>query len=82
MICASDVAGQLRGKAVPRRAWDSRQKNGIGWTPTNILQTSFGPIAPSPWGALGDLTIRPNPETLIDLEMKEAGIDGVEAFQC
>ncbi|UOA33794.1 Glutamine synthetase (plasmid) [Sulfitobacter sp. DSM 110093] len=75
MICASDVAGQLRGKAVPWRAWESRQKNGIGWTPTNVLQTSFGPIAPSPWGALGDLTIRPDPETLIDLEMEEAGID-------
>jgi len=75
MICASDVAGQMRGKAVPRRAWESRRKNGIGWTPTNVLQTSFGPIAPSPWGALGDLAIRPDPDTLIDLQMEEAGID-------
>lgn len=75
MICASDVAGQMRGKAVPRRAWESRRKTGIGWTPTNVLQTSFGPIAPSPWGALGDLAIRPDPDTLIDLQIDEAGID-------
>ncbi|WP_306152502.1 glutamine synthetase family protein [Roseovarius sp. MMSF_3281] len=75
MICTSDVAGQMRGKAVPRRDWDSRKEKGIGWTPTNVLQTSFGPIAPSPWGALGDLAIRPDPETLIDLQMDDAGID-------
>ncbi|WP_299821951.1 glutamine synthetase family protein [uncultured Jannaschia sp.] len=75
MICASDVAGQMRGKAVPRNTWESRQKTGIGWTPTNVLQTSFGPIAPSPWGALGDLAIRPDPETLIDLQIEEAGIN-------
>jgi glutamine synthetase len=75
MICASDVAGQMRGKAVPRSAWQARQKSGIGWTPTNVLQTSFGPIAPSPWGALGDLAIRPDIDTLIDLQIPEAGID-------
>lgn len=75
MICISDVAGQMRGKAIPRRAWKNRRETGVGWTPTNVLQTSFGPIAPSPWGALGDLYIRPDESTLIDLEMEEAGID-------
>lgn len=75
MICASDVAGQLRGKAVPRSAWDARLKTGVGWAPTNVLQTSFGPIAPSPWGALGDVSIHADPETLVDLQIEEAGID-------
>lgn len=75
MICISDVAGQMRGKAIPRSAWEARKDTGVGWTPTNVLQTSFGPIAPSPWGALGDLYIRPDVSTMIDLQMDEAGVD-------
>ena len=61
MVCTSDVAGQLRGKAIPRKRVEARREIGVGWTPTNVLITSFGPIAPSPWGALGDLYIQPQP---------------------
>ncbi|GAB4394893.1 MAG: glutamine synthetase family protein [Kiloniellaceae bacterium] len=75
MICTSDVAGQLRGKAMPRKYLDSRSETGVGWTPTNVFITSFGPIAPSPWGALGDLFIRPDLSTLVDLELPDCGID-------
>ncbi len=75
MVCTSDVAGQLRGKAMPRRAAEARREIGIGWTPTNVCITSFGPIAPSPWGALGDLMIRPDFSTLVDLELPELGVD-------
>ncbi|MGI9373966.1 MAG: glutamine synthetase [Hyphomicrobiales bacterium] len=78
MICTHDIAGQLRGKAVPRRDVQSRSCTGIGWTPTNALITSFGPIAPSPWGALGDLYIQPDFSTQVDLNLPEAGI--YEAF--
>lgn len=75
MICTSDIAGQLRGKAVPRHALAARQEIGVGWTPTNVLITGFGPIAPSPWGALGDLCLVPDPATAVDLELSEWGID-------
>ena len=75
MVCTSDVAGQLRGKAVPRKCLESRREIGVGWTPTNVLITSFGPIAPSPWGALGDLLIRPDFSTMVDLELPEFGVD-------
>lgn len=75
MVCTSDVAGQLRGKAMPRMAVEARRETGIGWTPTNVLITSFGPIAASPWGALGDLYIRPDFSTQVDLELPELGVD-------
>ena len=72
MVVASDIAGQLRGKGVPRAALEARR--GVGWTPTNALITSFGPIAPSPFGALGDLLIRPDLSTLVDLGRPDLGI--------
>lgn len=75
MICASDIAGQLRGKAAPLGSFDKRRKTGVGWTPTNALITSFGPIAPSPWGAMGDLMIRPDEETRVDLDLPDLGVD-------
>lgn len=72
MIVASDIAGQLRGKGVPRGALERR--GGVGWTPTNALITSFGPIAPSPFGALGDLVIRPDLSTLVEIDRPEHGL--------
>lgn len=75
MICTSDIAGQLRGKAIPRRAVQERGEIGVGWTPTNVFITSFGPIAPTPWGSLGDLYIRPDFSAQVDLEMPDWGID-------
>ncbi|MCP5371082.1 MAG: glutamine synthetase [Hyphomicrobiales bacterium] len=74
MVCAGDLAGQLRGKAVPRRNLEARRDTGIGWTPTNVFITSFGPIAPSPWGALGDLLIRPDFAALVDLDLADWGV--------
>ena len=61
MVCYSDIAGQVRGKGFPARDLEARLKGGIGWTPTNIMITAFGPIADSPWGALDDLIMMPDP---------------------
>lgn len=57
----ADVAGRIRGKAFPVAQLDSRLETGIGWTPTNVQITCFDAIAPSPYGALGDLVIIPDP---------------------
>lgn len=67
MICTSDIAGQVRGKAIPLRDLDRRRSRGVGWTPTNIMITAHGPIAPSPWGAFGDLWLDPDLATRVDL---------------
>lgn len=75
MVCAPDIAGQLRGKAMPRRAIESRRAIGVGWTPTNVMITAFGPIAPSPWGPLGDLMLRPDFASEVDLCLPDWGLD-------
>ena len=59
MICTSDIAGQVRGKAVPARDLDARRLVGVGWTHTCLMINAFGRIASSPWGARGDLAIVP-----------------------
>ena len=73
MICTSDIAGQVRGKAIPKSALDARREIGVGWTPTNVFITSFGPIAPSPWGAIGDLILRPDLSTRVELDAETCG---------
>jgi len=68
MFCYCDIAGQVRGKGFPASDLDTRLTKGIGWTPTNIMITAFGPIANSPWGSLGDLILMPDPETKVHVD--------------
>ena len=63
MFCCSDIAGQVRGKGFPARDMVERMVKGVGWTPTNLMITAFGPIADSPWGALDDLLLMPDGQT-------------------
>ncbi|HNB28040.1 MAG TPA: glutamine synthetase, partial [Alphaproteobacteria bacterium] len=61
MACYSDFAGQVRGKGFPARELEERWETGVGWTPTNIMINCFGAIPATPWGASGDLLLRPDP---------------------
>ena len=67
MFCTNDLAGQTRGKGVPANDLEARLSKGVGWTPTNSMITSFGPIAPGPWGPYGDLVLAPDPQTRFDV---------------
>src|SRR6266511_4401226 len=71
MFCYCDIAGQVRGKGFPVSQLPKRLRTGIGWTPTNIMLTAFGPIAESPWGPFGDLVVMPDPATQVDVEFGE-----------
>lgn len=68
MLCTSDIAGQIRGKGFPASDLEARLVKGIGWTPTNIMISAHGPIAPSPWGPFGDLVIKPDPQTRVRVD--------------
>lgn len=68
MLCTSDIAGQIRGKGFPASDLAARLVKGIGWTPTNIMISAHGPIAPSAWGPFGDLVIKPDPETRVRVD--------------
>lgn len=72
MACCTDIAGQVRGKAFPLRDLERRSASGIGWCPTNVQIMAFDRIADTPFGALGDLLLIPDPETRVDVE---AGAD-------
>ncbi len=71
MVVCCDLAGQVRGKGFPARELAGRMKRGIGWVPTNSMITAFGAIADSPWGALGDLLLVPDPETDIRVDFED-----------
>jgi len=61
MAVCSDFAGQVRGKGFPARELEERWDKGVGWTPTNVMINCFGVIPATPWGASGDLLLRPDP---------------------
>ncbi|MFK7751087.1 MAG: glutamine synthetase [Sedimentitalea sp.] len=63
-----DIAGKVRGKAFPADQLEKRLSRGVGWVPTNVQITCFDSIADSPFGALGDLLLVPDPNA-------EANID-------
>ena len=67
----SDIAGKVRGKAFPANQLEKRLKRGIGWTPTNVQITCFDTIAESPYGALGDLVLIPDPETHVEIDLDD-----------
>lgn len=69
----SDIAGKTRGKAFPASDLDKRLKRGVGWTPTNVQITCFDAIAESPFGALGDLLLIPDPEAAVTLDFDDGG---------
>lgn len=68
MACTCDLAGQVRGKGFPARALPERLIRGIGWTPTNSMITALGPIADTPFGALGDVVLMPDPATEVAVD--------------
>lgn len=63
MFCYADFAAQVRGKGFPWKDLEGRLAKGIGWTPTNIAISAFGPIGNSPFGPFGDLILMPDADT-------------------
>jgi glutamine synthetase len=66
-----DIAGHVRGKAFPAREIESRRRNGIGWTHSNLMQTAFGPIWDTPFGTAGDLMIVPDPKVEVRVDFAD-----------
>src|SRR5215470_2913455 len=77
-IGVSDISGRVRGKAVPAVHLAEHIERGIGWTPTNVMITAFGPILDTPFAGLGDVLMRPLPETEVKVDF--GGDAGSEHF--
>lgn len=71
LLCTSDLAGKLRGKAFPAIQMGERLKRGIGWTPTNVQITCFDTISETPFGSFGDLVMIPDADTTLRIEHHE-----------
>ncbi|MEM9148290.1 MAG: glutamine synthetase family protein [Pseudomonadota bacterium] len=63
-----DLAGKVRGKAFPAADLERRLLRGVGWTPTNVQINCFDGIGESPFGALGDLLLIPDPAAEVRAE--------------
>jgi glutamine synthetase len=68
MACASDMAGQVRGKAFRARDFDKRSAQGIGWCPAQSAMTAFDVIVDNPFGACGDVMLKPDPATRVAVD--------------
>ncbi|MXQ07384.1 glutamine synthetase [Alphaproteobacteria bacterium GH1-50] len=73
LAATCDLAGKVRGKAFPADQLDKRLTRGVGWVPTNIQITCFDGIGESPFGSVGDLLLRPDPEAEVDLRLPGGG---------
>jgi glutamine synthetase len=81
MFCYADISGQLRGKGFPTRHLEKRLKSGVGWTPTNIMFTALGTIAPSQWGPWGDVLMMPDRNAEADVDFGD-GLQKEHFFLC
>ena len=77
-LCTCDIAGKLRGKALPAAIADDGGDLTVGWTPTNVQITCFDTIAESPFGALGDLLLVGDSATRARLDFEDD--DVIEDF--
>ncbi len=75
MVCASDISGQVRGKAFPLADLEKRSGRGIGWVPTNVQITTFNTIAETPFGSFGDLLMVHDPATEVRVDFGDGSPD-------
>lgn len=67
-IC-NDISGLTRGRAISALDLDARLRAGVGWVPLYQALSCFGEIAEdNPWGPIGDLRLKPDPETKVRVE--------------
>jgi glutamine synthetase len=66
-----DIAGHVRGKAFPALDMEARRRKGVGWVPSNMMMSVFGPIFDTPFGTGGDLMIVPDPATEVRVDFAD-----------
>lgn len=68
-----DLGGVVRGRFVSAVDLERRIGSGVGWVPANQAITPFDTlVAPNPFGALGDLRLRPDPDSRVRVATGDA----------
>lgn len=70
-----DLAGLVRGKGFPAAALSERLRDGVGFTPSNIMMSPFGPIYDMAYGAEGDLALVPDTGTSVEVEFPDGAAE-------
>jgi glutamine synthetase len=74
-VGTSDLAGLVRGKGFPAVELESRLRQGVGLTGSNIMISAFGSILATPFGTLGDLVLMPDPTTGVQVPFDEGAAE-------
>lgn len=64
-----DLAGLTRGRGLPVTDLGDRMSRGIGWVPCAQAITPFSALAPNPWGPMGDVWLKPDPEAVARVDL-------------
>jgi glutamine synthetase len=64
-VGTSDLSGHFRGKSFPAADLAARLKRGVGFAPTNIFISAFGPIQTTTFGTVGEVFLIPDPEARV-----------------
>ena len=71
MVCTCEIAGRVRGKGFPASELPSRLRKGVGWIPTNTMISALGAIADTPFGAIDDLILVPDPAARVQVDFQD-----------
>src|SRR5437588_5673725 len=71
-VGTSDLAGHFRGKGFVLAQLENRIRFGMGLSPSNIMLSALGPIHDTPFGTAGELALKPDPATRIEIHSEQS----------
>lgn len=70
----NDLVAISRGRAVVGYDPTTRPQPTVGWVPADFALDAFGGLVDNPWGPIGDLRLRPDPATHVELDPAAEGV--------
>ena len=67
-VLHTDLVSVSRGRAVVDYDRDARPPPTVGWVPADLGLDAFGGLVDTPWGPVGELRLRPDPTTFVEVD--------------
>lgn len=68
-VLNNDLVAISRGRAVIGYDPVTIPQPTVGWVPADLALDAFGGLVDNPWGPIGDLRLRPDPSTLVEIDV-------------